>query len=61
MLPGHSTGHTYLAYCEGALVRIVQSSVKKGYRDTQGSWQGTAGLDGYAVTVLTLPPEVSLC
>jgi len=61
VLPGHSTGHTYLAYCEGALVRIVQSSVKKGYRDTQGSWQGTAGLDGYAVTVLTLPPEVSLC
>ena len=59
--PGHSTGHTYLAYCEGAQVRIVQSSVSKGYRDTEGSWEGTAGLDGYTVSVLTFPEGVSLC
>ena len=59
--PGVSTGHTYLAYCEGAVVRIVQSSVSRGYRDTQGSWEGTAGLDGYAVGVLTLPGRGSLC
>jgi len=61
VLPGHSTGHTYLAYCEGAQVRIVQSSVSKGYRDTEGSWEGTAGLDGYTVSVLTFPDGVSLC
>lgn len=59
--PGTSTGHTYLAYCEGAQVRIVQSSVSKGYRDTEGSWEGTAGLDGYSVSVLTFPEGVSLC
>ena len=61
VLPGHSTGHTYLAYCEGAQVRIVQSSVSKGYRDTEGSWEGTAGLDGYTVSVLTFPEGVALC
>ena len=61
VLPGHSTGHTYLAYREGAQVRIVQSSVSKGYRDTEGSWEGTAGLDGYTVSVLTFPEGVSLC
>ena len=59
--PGHSTGHTYLAYREGAQVRIVQSSVAKGYRDSEGSWEGTAGLDGYTVSVLTFPEGVSLC
>ena len=58
--PGSSTGHTYLAYCEGAQVRIVQSSVAKGYRDTEGSWEGTAGLEGYSVSVLTFRQGVSL-
>lgn len=48
-----SSGHTYLAHlaADGQLT-VVQSSVAAGLRiDTGGEWQGTAGLDGYAVMV----------
>lgn len=54
-----AAGHTYLAYADHrGGVRIVQSSESRGYRDTTGTWTGTAGLDGYSVAVLTLPPHV---
>lgn len=49
-------GHTYLAYAhDDRKVTIIQSSIAKGYRNNDGIWQGTAGLDGYSVSVLTLP------
>ena len=51
-----ATGHTYLAFAHDYTnVVIVQSSISKGYRKNNGVWQGTAGLDGYSVSVLTLP------
>ena len=55
-----ATGHTYLVYMDAAHVcTVVQSSTALGLRvDVGGSWLGTAGLDGYAVGVLTLPAEV---
>ncbi len=56
--PG-ATGHTYLVRgLEDGRVRVVQSSVARGYRDTYGTWEGAAGLAGYAVAVLTLPEGV---
>lgn len=48
---GVSTGHTYLAYRFDHEVTIYQSSTSRGYRCDQGTWEGTAGLDGYAVAV----------
>ena len=56
-----ATGHTYWAHMDAAgLVTIVQSSTARGLRiDAGGSWVGSAGLSGYAVGVLTLPPRVS--
>jgi len=54
--PGQSTGHTYLAHlADDGVCRIVQSSVNLGYRDTTGTWTGSAGLTGYAVGVVYLP------
>ena len=55
-----ATGHTYLVYCDtDGSCTVVQSSVAHGLRiDAGGSWSGTAGLDGYAVAVLTLPPHI---
>ena len=53
-----SYGHTYLAYAdenEEGKVTIVQSSIKKGYRINTGTWEGSAGLKGFSVGVLTLP------
>jgi len=57
VVPGRSTGHTYLAYLDedGETCRIVQTSAAKGYRDTIGTWQGSAGLTGYSVGVVYLP------
>ena len=54
---GGAYGHTYLAYCpcEGEEITIVQSSIRKGYRVNNGTWEGGAGLDGFSVGVLTLP------
>tara|TARA_R100000234_G_scaffold18051_1_gene10045 strand:+ start:581 stop:1108 length:528 start_codon:yes stop_codon:yes gene_type:complete len=58
VVPGQSTGHTYLAHMSSnGECRIVQSSVSKGYRDTMGTWRGNAGLTGYTVGVVTLPEE----
>ena len=54
-------GHLYLArlHADGT-VEIVQSSRSRGFRHTRGgSWVGTAGLDGFAVGVLTFPAAVS--
>ena len=51
-----ATGHTYLAFAhDKENVTIIQSSISKGYRKNDGVWSGTAGLDGYSVSVLTLP------
>ena len=53
-----SYGHTYLAYADETQegkVTIVQSSIKKGYRINTGTWEGSAGLKGFSVGVLTLP------
>lgn len=51
-------GHTYLAYAsETGTVTIVQSSVAKGFRVNDGTWEGTAGLDGWSVGVVTLPKD----
>tara|TARA_R100001082_G_scaffold7095_1_gene4391 strand:- start:109 stop:687 length:579 start_codon:yes stop_codon:yes gene_type:complete len=55
-----SYGHTYLAYCPTENspdlgVKIIQSSIKKGYRMNEGAWEGDAGLRGFSVGVLTLP------
>ena len=56
VVPGKSTGHTYVAWMgEDRRVRIVQSSTARGYRDTWGTWEGDAGLSGYAVGVVYLP------
>ncbi len=57
VVPGRSTGHTYLAYLDedGEMCRIVQTSAARGYRDTIGTWKGAAGLTGYAVGVVYLP------
>jgi len=50
-----ATGHTYLAYMDAfKVVTIIQSSVKLGFRIDEGSWEGTAGLSGYSVSVATL-------
>ena len=40
---------------EEGKVTIVQSSIKKGYRINTGTWEGSAGLKGFSVGVLTLP------
>lgn len=55
-----ATGHTYLVHMdEAGVCTVVQSSTALGLRVTSGgSWLGTAGLDGYSVGVLTLPPGV---
>tara|TARA_Y100000592_G_C5360634_1_gene263490 strand:- start:173 stop:619 length:447 start_codon:yes stop_codon:yes gene_type:complete len=51
-----ATGHTYLAFAHDEKnVTIIQSSISKGYRKNDGVWEGTAGLGGYSVSVLTLP------
>tara|TARA_R100000479_G_C6324444_1_gene179026 strand:+ start:178 stop:723 length:546 start_codon:yes stop_codon:yes gene_type:complete len=51
-----ATGHTYLAFAHDEKnVTIIQSSISKGYRKNDGVWEGTAGLSGYSVSVLTLP------
>lgn len=62
VVPGRSTGHTYLAYLDedGKTCRIVQTSTARGYRDTLGTWQGSAGLTGYAVGVVYLPKSWAL-
>jgi len=51
------TGHTYLvkADMEGPGVVVVQSSIRHGTRIDEGTWEGTAGLSGYRVAVVTLP------
>ena len=51
------SGHNYLvkADAEGAGVVVVQSSVRLGTRIDEGTWEGTAGLSGYRVGVVTLP------
>lgn len=67
VIPGQSTGHTYLAHMDDqGRVRIVQSSEAKGYRDTDAddpdgfpTWTGSAGLSGYSVGVCYLPKEWS--
>ena len=60
VIPGRSTGHTYLAHMdEDGQARIVQSSEARGYRDTTGTWSGAAGLRGYSVGVCYLPKEWS--
>lgn len=55
-----SGGHTYLVHMGASgSCRVLHSSEARGCRDTRGgSWVGTAGLDGYAVGVLTLPADV---
>lgn len=51
-----ATGHTYLAFAHNpGNTTIIQSSISRGYRKDDGAWKGTAGLDGYSVSVLTLP------
>jgi len=51
-----ATGHTYLAFAHAdGRATIVQSSVKLGFRVDEGTWEGTAGLDGYCVSVVALP------
>ena len=60
VIPGRSTGHTYLAHMDQeGRVRILQSSEAQGYRDTTGTWAGDAGLAGYSVGVCYLPKEWS--
>jgi len=60
VIPGRSTGHTYLAHMDQeGRVRILQSSEAQGYRDTVGTWTGDAGLAGYSVGVCYLPKEWS--
>jgi hypothetical protein len=48
-----SSGHTYLVHQDAdGVLTVVQSSVSQGLRiETGGRWEGTAGLDGYAVMV----------
>lgn len=50
-------GHTYLVYADasGRTVRVVQSSVEKGFRVSRGSWDSTAGLAGYHVGAVVMP------
>lgn len=52
-----ASGHTYLVFKSGTSVRVVQSSVSKGYRDSTGTWTGSAGLDGYSVGITHLTRE----
>ena len=58
-----SYGHTYLAYhltdnLNASSIKIIQSSIKKGYRLDEGTWEGSAGLKGFSVGVLTLPEYI---
>ena len=58
MFQAGAQGHTYLAYSGGDYVKIIQSSIKRGYRVDLGGWEGNAGLAGYDVGILTLPAGV---
>ncbi len=58
MFQAGAQGHTYIAYSGGDYVKIIQSSIKRGYRVDVGSWEGSAGLSGYDVGILTLPSGV---
>jgi len=52
-----SRGHAYLVRADddGRSCTVYQSSEAKGYRVKAGSWDGTAGLDGWWVGSVTLP------
>ncbi len=52
-----SRGHAYLVRADddGHGCTVYQSSEAKGYRSSAGSWDGTAGLDGWWVGSVTLP------
>jgi hypothetical protein len=52
-----SRGHAYLVRADddGQGCTVHQSSEAKGYRSSAGSWDGTAGLDGWWVGRVTLP------
>jgi len=54
-----ATGHTYLVLPgDGPSdpVVVVQSSEARGYRESVGSWDGTAGLSGWDVGAVVGPP-----
>lgn len=47
-------GHCYLVWRDGDRVVVHESDSVQGYRVTEGTWSGTAGLDGYSVGVAYL-------
>lgn len=49
-----ASGHAYLVCREGGAVWVFQSSTSRGVRCTSGTWEGAAGLEGYAVRVASL-------